>query len=433
MGSRREDPRFGLFGASFALALVAHQLWWGGFAVGDLRFAVVLAALWLLVRPGSVARLAVLLGLEVASVASDLATIGDHTLLAAVTCACTLVALVTARGRPIWPALAPFLRAATVLLYGAAALAKLNAGFVDPAVSCAGPLSAQLAWWDPSLLESGWTTTAAIVVTIAVELALAVLLVVARTRRVGLLLGAAFHAALALAGNVPFAALALALYVAFLPAGARVPRPSRRARALLAGTAALLWLVGAEWAAHDPATARHVTHDLLRVATLAWAFGLAALVAWSRGASAPGRIACVRPVFAAGLALLALNAASPYLGLRTQATFTMFSNLQTEPGHWNHLLIPEAVRIFGAQDELVRLRDATAAPSLERRRRTGALMVRSQLERFLRQHPSASATYADAGDPRRRWTASAATLPERPLADSVLSFYDVRPGARGRC
>jgi hypothetical protein len=110
----------------------------------------------------------------------------------------------------------------------------------------------------------------------------------------------------------------------------------------------------------------------------------------------------------------------------------MFSNLQTEPGHWNHMVVPEAVRVFGAQDELVRL-ESVSAPTLERRRRAGALMVRFELERFLRRHPGEWATYVDARDPARRFTASGATLPDRPVLDRILNFYDVRVGARGRC
>jgi hypothetical protein len=150
------------------------------------------------------------------------------------------------------------------------------------------------------------------------------------------------------------------------------------------------------------------------------------------GDRAAGRVRALRPLYAAVALVLVVNAASPYVGLKTEASFAMFSNLQTEPGHWNHLVVPEAVRVFGAQDELVRL-EASNAPTLERRRRAGALMVRFELERYLREHPRAWARYADARDPARRFTASAATLPDRPVLDRVLNFYDVRQGARGRC
>jgi hypothetical protein len=147
---------------------------------------------------------------------------------------------------------------------------------------------------------------------------------------------------------------------------------------------------------------------------------------------AAGRVRALTPVYVVVAAVLVVNAASPYVGLKTEATFAMFSNLQTEPGHWNHLLVPEAVRVFGAQDDLVRL-EAVTSPTLERRRRSGALMVRFELERYLRQNPRERATYTDALDPSVRVTASAASLPDRPVLDRIANFYDVREGARGRC
>ena len=52
--------------------------------------------------------------------------------------------------------------------------------------------------------------------------------------------------------------------------------------------------------------------------------------------------------------LSVLNGLCPYLGLKTQGSFTMFSNLQTEAGHWNHLFMPQAIKIFdGYQDRIV--------------------------------------------------------------------------------
>jgi hypothetical protein len=432
------------FAATFAVALLAHQLWWRGLPGADLHGLVAALALWVLARPAAPLRLAALAIAEVVAVAGDLPTIGDHTLLAAVTAlafaSAFAVAAARRRGVPaaeeLWLRLAPFLRVQAVLLYGAAALAKLNSGFLDPAVSCAGPLAAELAFFDPSLLDGRWHVGPAIATTIAAEAALAVLLAVPRTRAAAVVGGAAFHAALALAGNVPFAAYALVLYVAFLPAGAlpawRVP-----ARVSLPVLGALL-VAGA---LADEAAVRDALRLALRLLTAAGLLAFAVrtgLGALSTRGKAPdpraaaGRILALGPVYAAAAALLVLNALSPYAGLKTEASFAMFSNLQTEPGHWNHVLVPEAVRVFGAQDELVRL-ESTTAPALERRRRAGILMVRAELERFLRDNPAAQATFADARDRSRRTTASAATLGPAPLRDLVMNFYDVRPGARGRC
>ncbi|CAA9510920.1 MAG: hypothetical protein AVDCRST_MAG85-2335 [uncultured Solirubrobacteraceae bacterium] len=433
------DRPLTVFAVAFALALLAHQLWWRGVPGADLHGLVVIAAVWVLLRPAAPARVALLAAVEAGAVARDLPTVGDHTLLAAVTALAFAVAFAVAaartRGVPtaeaLWAQLAPFLRVQAVLLYAAAALAKLNTGFLDAATSCAGPLAAELAFFDPSLLGGRWHVGPAIVATIVVEAGLAVLLAVPRTRVPAVVAGAGFHAMLALAGNVPFAAYALVLYVAFLPSSA-LPSLGVLPRLVAAGVGAL-WLAATVTGA-DQATVRELLQPALRVAVAVGLLTFAVAVARRArsGSPAPGRVLRLRPVYAVAAALLLVNAASPYVGLKTEASFAMFSNLQTEPGHWNHVLLPEAVRVFGAQDELVRL-EVAGAPSLERRRRAGMLMVRAELERYLRRDPGASATYVLASDPSQRWTSSAATLGTRPLFDRVMNFYDVREGGRGRC
>jgi hypothetical protein len=54
----------------------------------------------------------------------------------------------------------------------------------------------------------------------------------------------------------------------------------------------------------------------------------------------------------ASLALVVLNGSSQYLGLKTENAFTMYSNLRTEAGHNNHLILP-ALRLGGWQDDVV--------------------------------------------------------------------------------
>ena len=51
--------------------------------------------------------------------------------------------------------------------------------------------------------------------------------------------------------------------------------------------------------------------------------------------------------------LTGLNGCSPYLGLKTETAFAMYSNLRTEGGQSNHLLVPAGVQLFGFQQDLV--------------------------------------------------------------------------------
>jgi hypothetical protein len=55
------------------------------------------------------------------------------------------------------------------------------------------------------------------------------------------------------------------------------------------------------------------------------------------------------------LALVVLNVLCPYLGLKTENSFAMFSNVLTEGdiAHWNSLILPQSMRVFHFEDHLV--------------------------------------------------------------------------------
>jgi hypothetical protein len=80
----------------------------------------------------------------------------------------------------------------------------------------------------------------------------------------------------------------------------------------------------------------------------------------------PGPFHLAHPVWAVAPVLVALNALTPYVGLKTQNAFTMYSNLQTEQGVWNHLFLPEAMRVFELQDDLVEIVNADDERRAER-------------------------------------------------------------------
>lgn len=420
------DPRATAFAVLIAAALLLHVLWWHGPVVWSPWAAVAAAAAWLIARPASVGRLAFLLGAAAVAIVAELPGLGSHLLLVLATAVCVLVHLGVGLWRPpgggagaggtrslptageLWPRLAPLLRAEVVVLYAAAVLSKLNDAYLEAATSPAGPLAGKVVWFAPIALDGDWRATVAIWGSLLVEVSLPVLLLVPRTRRVGLALGFAFHGVLAASGTVPFTALMLALYVAFLPAGSVLGRRALRRRsspgstgettvsygsgserpggtALSRGAGGLavavplvaLWLVGA-LAGLDPGRA---DGSVLATATRLVVLGavVAAIVRLVRrectvdgegqldpgtdaaGArstphdrrGAPGVVAPRRGrsngrpcgVFLAGTVALVLCAASPYLGWRAGDAFTMYSGLRTSPSGWNHVLLPPALRL----------------------------------------------------------------------------------------
>jgi len=44
---------------------------------------------------------------------------------------------------------------------------------------------------------------------------------------------------------------------------------------------------------------------------------------------------------------------TPYFGIKEVPAFSMFSNLQINEGRWNHLFLPESLKVFKFQDDLV--------------------------------------------------------------------------------
>jgi hypothetical protein len=94
-----------------------------------------------------------------------------------------------------------------------------------------------------------------------------------------------------------------------------------------------------------------------------------------------------RPRFVSALLVgaLVMNSASPYLGLKTQASFSMYSNLRTEGTEWNHAIMPSFMRIMSLQDTLVTVlevgrTDATLTPLAE----TGNRVVPFEARRAIR-------------------------------------------------
>ena len=458
---------FGLFAFLLALALILHQLWWNGFEVPSAHFVVIVAALWVMGRPTSVTRFLLMLAAEVVAVALDLPYVGDHTLLVLVTGACVLgdvgwTGLLT-RGLPepgaLFERIAPFLRVQLLILYLFAALAKMNTAFFDPRLSCAASMSRQVVWFDPRFLEGSWPIVPAIWGTVGIEAALPVLLAVPRTRVLGVMVGLAFHTVLAFAGNVPFSALALALYVAFLPPDTPsrlrvwgvdhpgVLRWTRRAWRWGGSPVAVVlavgcWVGGGAVFGHQPAAGGALFPTTLRlVVVLGVIFlGMLLIAGRARGrhshssTSAPGARRLEHPVFIAGMLLLVLNGLSPYLGLKTESTFTMFSNLRTEDGYWNHLFLPDAIRVFGYQNEPVSI-SGSNDPALLARTRDGTALVRFELDRYLKSHPTATATVTTTTPTGGKTQTAATSDPSmaRTVLDKLVRFKDVRPPELGGC
>ena len=323
---------------------------------------------------------------------------------------------------------APAARWSLVLLYLLSGIHKLNADFFDPAVSCASVLWQGLRAGMPVLPDPPVLGPLAIGFTVLIELALPLLLLARRTRRIGVVAGIFFHLIMAAAGYPRFSATGMALLVLFLPS---LPRPGPGFRIAVVAT-----LLAASVLAPEQRDA------LFLWATVALAGGLLVL-SMAPGDQVPekGPAVPLRPPLSVllGPALVLLSGMTPYLGLGTDRALSMYSNLRTEGGRSNHFLLPAELQMFPYQQDLVQVLHSSSAP-LARLAAQHMVIPWAELRARLTEATAGSTavtvTYLRSG--RRHEAASAATdsllaLPVSRVGLKFLRFRAVEPAGPRRC
>jgi hypothetical protein len=447
---------FSAWAAAFALGALLH-LWPSASTEGTFGPIVAVGAFAVLLRPSAPVRLVALMALMVGEALFRLPELSNHhVIVAALGAAIVPWWLVTAWRRPdvahdpgaLYERLGPFLRVGFVLSWVAAAGAKLNTGFLDLARTCSVWVMESI----PGVTVPAALVPAVIAATLAVELSVPVLLLFHRTRPFAIVAGLGFHIVAAFAGHASYSGFAWSFYLLFLPpatiaravalARQAVPAGVRRAVATAAACpwwVALLpgvvWWLG--WLLAPDALAGPLRRWGDALVFTVWASACAALL-WRLRRDwfgAPGPRASLRVrnvVLVLGLVLLAVASAAPYLGLKTRASLTMFSNLRTEPGHWNHLLVPEAVRVFDWQDGEVRYLGSNdpsldAAVAKEGARQTVLL----QLRQIAAEHPGATVRYELDGVERVAAPVRSDPVLGEPLSVAEEWFGAMRPFTSG--
>lgn len=291
-------------------------------------------------------------------------------------------------GEDYYRRLAPVMRAAVLIMYVWAVIQKLNWDYFNPEVSCAAKLHVEIARYFGGLIPTApWTLMAAAVGSLVFELGIPILLYLRKTRFIGFVAAVVFHLWLSIhpaAGIYSFTTLILAILVLFLPIewGTKmqalwdrqldwlgkgdVPRGRRRARALVVGgffavliTQGTLYLTIARsyevfW------TANRISF----FAFFAWGLWIGAsyLIAGWRARGVPSSLPfrATSTLAWTGLIPVLLNGLWPWLGGRTQTSFSMYSNLRSE-GQGNHFFL-KRIDLFHLQDDMVEV--LTSAPDI---------------------------------------------------------------------
>jgi hypothetical protein len=414
---------FKVFAVLWAFAILIHQGRAGWLAGISFDVALNLTALFVLLRPSPKALVA-LAGVQLVTFGWHLPFETNHWwLLTFGDVAILLSALLfTLKKQSLdetawFEAFAPTLRLHLLLLYGFVTLAKLNHGFLNPELSCSTTMYNWLVGKLPLLPKAEAAGALAIYGTLVIEGALIALLAFRRTRPITLLFGTLFHLVLGVNGFYNFSASLLPLYALYLS-----PELGERMVALLRGETRLAALVArvhglvthprAAPAVLGGALAVMVAIELLVpdmdfrrrasrlgflavwfVVTVAITALLAVAVLRTRTAGAsPLRFAPASPLLWATPVLIVFNGLCPYLGLKTESSFAMFSNMQTEAELWNHVLMPRSMRVFHFQDDLVSI-VSSDHPELAAAAKDGTRFVWHGFQGFALAHPDTVAVF----------------------------------------
>lgn len=426
-----------IFAFLWAVATLFHQASYKLWALTPPDLLLSVAALFAVLRPGSLARFTFFLLAQLWAIYEKLPEVANHWLLTGFMNLSMLVALgvglLRARGGRIdrarlYQDFAPALRLELVILYFWSTFHKLNADYFDPQVSCAALLSDALSSRLSFLPTGSLMQYAAIFGSLLIEVAIPVFLCVPRLRVVGIVIGALFHIVLAISPYPParvynFSAMLFASYFLFAPKNLpellkrfwlgsafrrlwlAAPVAVQRAPAWL--FALFVWLLGcaALFRDRDPLWERL----LIDGPNALWVMYAAALLAvflmalrcgpWRQLGAGP-LLGVRHPAIAALPFVVFLNGLSPYLGWKTETSFAMFSNLRTEAGATNHFLIRRPLRLCGYQEDLVTI-VATQDPELQWYVDTGHVMTWFEFRDYAGRQKRLSVTYARRGKPPR--------------------------------
>lgn len=424
------DDRLNIFSFLLAAAVVFHLGKWNFWLHSPVSLALGVSAVFVLMKPSSTYGLYALLALLLTDAFEKMPWIPNHWLFAAVvslTILSSALILIMRDRRPsadrprLFDTFAPALRLELILLYFFAFFDKLNKDWLDPGVSCGTVLFSSFLHLPVFPGSHFLTEILPIYGTLVFEASIPVLLLFRKTRVAGIVLALVFHFILGVFEYYNFSALTYALLYLFVPDNfsgklrewwtgsairgfyirSGIERLSGRLKTpvlVTAGAACLALFIYARLS--YPAIEPHVelkdpakigkTRLYYAFLALWWIYGIALisvfLLTLGRGMQAGyGKGRFFLPPYAVLMIfplLIVLNGASPFLGLKTQTAWSMFSNLRTEGGYSNHLIVRHPYYMAGYQTDLVEIR-RSPDPTLSAFKDSGYLIPYFELRRYM--------------------------------------------------
>ncbi|UOQ66497.1 HTTM domain-containing protein [Hymenobacter volaticus] len=270
---------------------------------------------------------------------------------------------------------APFIRISLFILYFYAVFHKLNWDYFNPTISCSVFLLSGYANRFPFIPDNALVQWSAIWGTIVIEAAIPLLLYFRRTRSTGVFLGCGFHYFLALhphPGLYSFSSMLFAIYFLFLSdvftptvhefADSRIYKKRQYLLTLFRILLFAAVIVVIVLALIAGAYINNIVHKLTLFGFLIWlVWGLVLIGFYIYSVSysvylesSSATLFHMKKAMLWLVPLLVLfNGLTPYLGIKTQTNFSMFSNLRTEGNISNHIFVSPSLQLFDMEKDLV--------------------------------------------------------------------------------
>lgn len=404
------------FSLLWGFAMLWHQFSGPYPANNLLSLATVLAAVALILRPRAIPLILGLAVIQLAEYWSYMPGNTNHwTLVAflniALLSSTALVFLSTRQldREQIYARFVPIGRWIVLLMYFFATFHKLNTDFFDPVASCAVSRYVQDFATPYGLPDTDLLRWLAITGTIVIEGGIPLLLLFPRTRIYGIALGLLFHGGLALGLHIPFFNFSGVLFACFwlfvpadFPQRLHESHAGRWRKLLRSRITHTLLILGAVLAAMTWFTPLFVGTYLvfvpLWVIYILTVFYFYFTTLWQhRGAfNLPSIRQSLTPLPALHIGLIViflLNGFAPFLGFKSEYSFNMHSNLRTDDGTNNHLLMPDNLLIWTDNADVIEVMD-TDQPFLKQlvAEETVWLLQRFDMERLVANDTTFTAT-----------------------------------------
>ncbi|KAA3436783.1 hypothetical protein [Rufibacter hautae] len=428
--------KYKIFCCVWPIASIFHMANYNGFTLNLTFFLLTSAAIALISKPSSIPRLLVFISMQMFQATLDLPGISNHWILTAfvnITILHSFIYLIIKRKSfyidkvEFLNTFAPLVKIEVIVLYFYAVFHKLNAGFFDLDASCAVRfILAQNNYYN--ILPSDKALLALnIYATLFFEAIIPILICIRRTRYWGILVGLVFHFVIAynpINGFYDFSSAVFALYFLFTSTAFSekinslynnfIKRKTVLKKHMLEFnivnfamfTVSLLFFLFLIYYYNK------VFQDYFR--HIVWTtYGIGFITVFIMSMNVKEKNTEPNPFTVAHYTLLFfpilvfLNGLCPYLGLKTESSYAMFSNLRTEAGVSNHYIIPVNAQIFDFQKDVVEI-VSTSEFHLQNVAKAGKLMTFFQFRRFVRTERPEFVTYKRNGE-LKTFTLSKAT------------------------